>query len=164
MSDIEIVKGYVPGAIGRVVELHGTYYHAHWGFGPFFESKVAAGLAVFLGRYDDLTDGFWTTSVAGRVEGCIAIDGLHAEGEGAHLRWFIVSEALAGKGIGDRLLSAAIEFCRSKGYRRVFLWTFEGLDAARHLYEKHGFQLVEQHWGTQWGTRVKEQQFELRLP
>jgi hypothetical protein len=41
MSEIEICKGYVPGTIGRVVELHGAYYHAHWGFGAFFEAKVA---------------------------------------------------------------------------------------------------------------------------
>ncbi len=41
MPDIELVRGYVPGAIGRVAELHGTYYHAHWGFGLFFEAKVA---------------------------------------------------------------------------------------------------------------------------
>jgi hypothetical protein len=25
MADVEIVKGYIPGSIGRVAELHGTY-------------------------------------------------------------------------------------------------------------------------------------------
>jgi hypothetical protein len=57
MNEIEIHKGYVPGAIGRVVELHGTYYHAHWEFGGFFEAKVAGGLAEFMNRYDDQRDG-----------------------------------------------------------------------------------------------------------
>jgi len=46
---------------------------------------------------------------------------------------------------------------------RTVLWTFEGLHAARHLYEKSGFQLVEQYRGTQWGTEVNEQQFLLQL-
>lgn len=45
MSDVEIVKGYLPGSIGRVAELHGTYYHKHWGFSLFFEAKVATELS-----------------------------------------------------------------------------------------------------------------------
>ena len=163
MPDIEIAKGYVPGAIGRVAELHGTYYHAQWGFGLFFEAKVAAELVEFLGRYDDTSDGFWIASLVMRVEGSVTIDGLHAEDEGAHLRWFIMSDALRGRGVGNRLLTTAIDFCRSRGYLRVYLWTFEGLSAARHLYEKIGFKLVEQRRGTQWGATDNEQRFELRL-
>ncbi|OGK83497.1 MAG: hypothetical protein A2X52_10270 [Candidatus Rokubacteria bacterium GWC2_70_16] len=163
MPDIELARGYIPGAIGRVAELHGTYYHAHWGFGLFFEAKVATELGEFLGRYDDARDGFWLASSEGRVEGSVTIDGLHAEDEGAHLRWFIMSDALRGRGVGKRLITAAIDFCRSTGYGRVYLWTFEGLGAARHLYERAGFRLVEQRRGTQWGTAVDEQRFEIRL-
>jgi hypothetical protein len=33
--------------------------------------------------------------------------------------------------------------------------------AARHLYEKTGFRLVEQRRGSQWGVEVNEQRFEL---
>ena len=163
MSDVEILRGYVPGSIGRVAELHGTYYHDHWGFGLFFEAKVASELSAFLGRYDERRDGFWTALLGGRIEGSIAIDGVHAESEGAHLRWFIVSDALRGRAIGHRLINAAIDFCRTKGYKRIYLWSFEGLDAARHLYEKVGFRLVEQHRGSQWGIEVNEQRFELQL-
>ncbi len=163
MDDIEIHKGYVPGAIGRVIELHGMYYHSHWRFGAFFEAKVASELAEFLGRYDAQRDGFWTAGINGRVEGSLTIDSAHAEREGAHLRWFIMSDVLRGKGVGNRLMRAAIDFCRSNTYPRVYLWTFEGLHAARRLYEKAGFALVEQHRGTQWGTAVTEQRFELPL-
>ncbi len=163
MDDVEIRSGYVPGAIGRVVELHGTYYQAHWRFGAFFEAKVATELAEFFGRYNARRDGFWTASVSGRVEGSITIDGIHAADEGAHLRWFIMSDVLRGKGVGNGLIRAAVDFCRTHRYSRVNLWTFEGLHAARHLYEKAGFVLVEQHRGTQWGTEVTEQRFELRL-
>lgn len=163
MSDVEIFRGYVPGSIGRVAELHGTYYHNHWGFGLFFEAKVATELSAFLGRYDEGRDGFWTALLGGRVEGSIAIDGTHAKSEGAHLRWFIMSDALRGRGIGHRLINAAIDFCRNKGYKRVYLWSFEGLDAARHLYDKIGFRVVQEHRGTQWGIEVNEQRFELQL-
>ncbi len=163
MDDVEIRKGHVPGVIGRVIELHGTYYHAHSGFGPFFEAKVASELAEFITRYDEQRDGFWTAWTCDRVEGSITIDGIHAEDEGAHLRWFIISDTLRGKGVGNRLMSAAVDFCRGKGYDHVYLWTFESLNTARHLYEKAGFVLVEQRRGMQWGTEVNEQRFELRL-
>jgi GNAT superfamily N-acetyltransferase len=164
MTDIEISRGYAPGAIGRVVEMHGDYYARRWGFGIFFEAKAAKMLAEFLSRYDEKRDGFWTASRAGRVEGSIAIDGLRADTAGAHLRWFIVSEDLHGRGVGSALLSNAVDFCRSSGYRKVYLWTFEGLLSARRLYEKTGFRLVEQCPGTQWGKEVHEQRFELQLP
>jgi GNAT superfamily N-acetyltransferase len=164
MSGVEIVKGYIPGAIGRVAELHGTYYHQHWGFGLFFESRVASELSTFLGRYDEDRDGFWTVSSEGRIEGSITIDGIHAGDTGAHLRWFIVSDILRGRGMGNQLIKVAIAFCRDRVYKRIILNSFEGLHAAKHLYEKSGFKLVEQHRGTQWGTEVNEQRFEVLFP
>jgi GNAT superfamily N-acetyltransferase len=163
MSDVQIIRGYSPGSIGRVAELHGTYYQQHWGFGLFFEAKVASELASFLSRYNEQRDGFWTASVAGNIEGSITIDGSHAAVEGAHLRWFIMSDALRGEGIGNQLMRTAIGFCQSQGYRRVYLWTFEGLNAARHLYEKNGFTLVDQQKGVRWGREVNEQRLELKL-
>jgi GNAT superfamily N-acetyltransferase len=160
MSRIDIVAGYVPGAIGRVAELHGTYYHRHWNFGLFFEAKVATELSEFLKRFDARRDGFWTAVAQGRIEGAIAIDGIHGESKGAHLRWFIMSDAYRGKGTGNRLIDAAIRFCRNQGYPKIHLWTFEGLLPAKHLYEKAGFKLVQAHKGTMWGTEVNEQLFE----
>ncbi|MDD5168333.1 MAG: GNAT family N-acetyltransferase [Syntrophales bacterium] len=163
MIDFDIFPGYVPGAIGRVAELHSTYYHKHWNFSLFFEAKVATELAEFLRRYDRERDGFWIVVSGGRIEGSIAIDGIRAQDEGAHLRWFILSDALRGKNIGNRLIDTAIRFCRYRGYQRVYLSTFAGLDAARHLYEKAGFRLVEQQKGSHWGTEVNEQRFELQI-
>lgn len=160
MREVEF-DGYVPGAIGRVAELHATHYHRHWGFGLFFEAKVATELSEFLSRFDEARDGFWTVCLNDRVEGSIAIDGIKAATDGAHLRWFIVSPALRGRGIGNQLMEKAISFCRRKSYTRVYLWTIEDLQAARHLYEKFGLSLVEQFKGTQWGTEVIEQKFEL---
>ena len=156
--------GYTPGCIGRIAELHGTYYHAHWKFGLYFEAKVATERAAFLQRYDETRDRLWTAVVEGRIEGAIVIDGIHAATEGAHLRWFIVSDALRGRGAGRRLLAEALAFCRRKPYDRVFLWTFEGLDAARHLYTAAGFTRVHQQEGMQWGASVTEQRFELEGP
>lgn len=157
------VNGYVPGAIGRISELHGTYYAAHWNFGRFFEAKVATELSAFVQTYDEDRDGLWLAMEDGCVEGGIAIDGTHAADEGAHLRWFIVSDRLRGKGAGKQLLHRAATFCGEKRYPSIYLWTFEGLHAARHLYESVGFRMTCQRRGSQWGTEVNEQRFERRL-
>lgn len=162
MSEITIA-GYVPGAIGRVAELHATYYNKAWDFGLHFEAKVASELSEFLRRFDPARDGFWTANRSGCVEGSIAIDGARAETEGAHLRWFIVSDALRGLGVGNRLMQQAVGFCREREYSRVFLWSFQGLDPARHLYEKFGFRLAQETEGEQWGKRVLEQRYVLVL-
>jgi len=162
MAEVKLT-GYVPGAIGRVAELHGRYYHEHWGFGLYFESKVAADLSEFLCRFNEARDGFWVASDEEKIVGSIAIDGIHHDSKGAHLRWFIVAPENQGQGIGNILIREAVEFCRRKKFKRVYLWTFVGLDVARHLYERWGFRLREQHEGNQWGKTVAEQMFELVL-
>ena len=162
MSEM-ILTGYLPGAIGRIVELHASYYHRDWGFGLFFEARVAKEMSEFLSRFDEARDGFWIVCLNHRVEGGIAIDGIKALTDGAHLRWFILSPEVRGRGFGNSLMEEAISFCKMKDYRKVYLWTFEGLHAARHLYEKFGFKLVQQAEGTQWGKKVVEQKFDLLL-
>ena len=47
MDTIELISGYLPGAIGRITELHGTYYAKNWDLGLYFEAKVATELAAF---------------------------------------------------------------------------------------------------------------------
>lgn len=163
MADYEIIEGYIPGSIGRIVELHGRYYHSNWEFGAYFEAKVATDLAGFIGRYDDKRDRFWTVAIDDLVAGSLSVDGIHAHTEGAHLRWFIVSEELQGQGIGNQLIRSAIDFCKEKKYPSIYLWTFKGLLSARHLYEKAGFTLVEQCKGCEWGVEVVEQRLVLTL-
>jgi GNAT superfamily N-acetyltransferase len=160
---IAIHKNYLPGAIGRITELHARYYFPLVGFGLPFESKVACELSEFCNRYEDKRDGLWLALDNGVIQGAIAIDGSHADQDGAHLRWFIASDSTRGKGVGTMLLSAAIQFCHAAKYNRVYLWTFEGLSAARHLYEKFSFRLFFQQKGTQWGVEVNEQRFDLSV-
>ena len=160
MSEIAIHKGYQPGSIGRIAELHGRYYSVNWGFGSVFEAKVARELADLVDRYDSERDGFWIATKGGHVQGSIIIDGIDAQTKGAHLRWFIVSDAYRFQGLGSQLMKIAMDFCEVKEYDFVYLWTFEGLDPARHLYEKAGFELIRQYSGRQWGTEVNEQYFE----
>mgnify|MGYP002654624081 FL=1 len=157
---ISIQEGYVPGCIGRIAQLHASHYAASNGFGVAFEAKVARELADFCQNYVPGRDGIWLAQRDGRIEGSVVIDGTNAETQGAHLRWFITSAAIRGQGVGAQLLAKAIEFVQSRRYRTTYLWTFAGLDAARHLYESHQFQLVHEAAGNQWGSVVTEQRFE----
>ena len=84
--EAQIRAGCIPGAIGRITELHGTYYHTHWGFHLFFEAKVASELAAFLSRYTPEHDGFWLALVDQTIAGAIAIDGSEAAAQVARLR------------------------------------------------------------------------------
>lgn len=157
------IKGYIPGAIGRITELHAIYYSKQASFNLYFESKVATEMSEFLTRFNPDRDGFWIAYINGQIVGSIVIDGIKSNTEGLHLRWFIVSPNYQGRGIGTRLLESAIGFCRKVESKRVYLWTFSGLDAARHLYEKFGFILREEITAKTWGKTVKEQLFELLL-
>lgn len=165
MSNWTIMKvsEYSPGLLGRVTELHGRYYHHHWGFDLFFEAKVAMEMVPFLERFVPVRDGLWVSMKHDRVIGSVAICGQDAGTVGARLRWLIVEPEHQGMGIGKALVEKAVDFCRRSGFRRVWLTTFAGLDAARHIYEKEGFQLQEEQEDAHWGRTVREQLFELLM-
>lgn len=155
-----IEQRYRLGAIGRITEMHATWYAKAHGFGAVFESKVAAGLAELVERLDHARNGLWLATVEGRVVGSIAIDGQDQPDGAAHLRFFIVDESVRGTGAGRQLLRQALSFVDARGFSKTRLWTFQGLDAARHLYEADGFTLTKSWLGTQWGPEVVEQIFE----
>jgi GNAT superfamily N-acetyltransferase len=155
--------GYSPGVIGRITELHAVYYREHWNFDIRFETQVGRELSVFLRDFSDGRDFFRTATVGGRFAGSIAIDGKEAALEGARLRWFIVEPEFQRGGIGRRLIREAVGFCRDAGYRRVYLWTFKGLDRARALYESEGLRLNLERDASPWGHDITEQMFTLEL-
>ena len=152
-----IHEGYVPGCIGDIAGLHARYYAKKSGFGVYFEKKVATELSQFAGTLPSPDKAIWLYMEEDRTLGSIAIDG-DTEKNTAHLRWFIVDDALRGTGVGRCLLDCAMAFVDPR-FEATYLWTFQGLDAARHLYESVGFQLAEAFAGEQWGKTVIEQRF-----
>lgn len=163
LYEIELYRGYRPGVLGRIADLHGAYYHPTWGLDRQFETDVAVELADFLAHYRPGRDGLWLATRDGTVEGSIAIDGREADQpDGARLRWFLLSDRLRGQGLGKQLVETAMGFCRSCGYSTVHLLTFEGLEQARRLYEAAGFVLAKQWTEEVWGTTIQEQKFLFR--
>lgn len=157
------ISDYQPGALGRVCEMQARYYTRAWGFGSAFEIKVAGEMAGFMARFDPSRDMFKIACGENRIAGSITIDGSETGDDRAHLRWFIVDDESRGCGVGRRLLDLAVIFAESRGFRLVYLWSFEGLAQARYLYESAGFELTEARRGSGWGAEVTEQMFELRL-
>lgn len=156
---VTLGAGYLPGLLGRVVEMHASYYSRHYGFGHVFEARVAAGMAEFLGRIDHPANQTFHARLEGRIVGAVTIDGEDLGQGRAHLRWFILDDAARGRGLGQKLLGLAMAHVDKGDFAETRLWTFKGLDAGRHLYERAGFALVAEAPGSQWGREVIEQVF-----
>lgn len=156
---ISIQTGYRPGIMARITELHALFYARTAGFGQAFESVVAAGLAEFGYRLGNPKNAIWTAIQDGQIIGSIAIDGEDMGAGKAHLRWFIVDDSARGSGVGKQLLDTALAFVDAQRFTETHLWTFSGLEAARHLYESRSFSLAEERPGSQWGSKVLEQRF-----
>jgi len=162
MSPAIKLDGYRPGCAASIVKLHMDYYAGEWGFGRLFEAMVAGELGAFLSRYDAEQDLFLNAFAADdALLGSITIDG--AGGDTAQLRWFIVSAAARGAGLGRELMDRAMGFCRDRCFDRVFLTTFAGLDVARKLYEGAGFRLTDETEKDPWSGTVGIQRFDIDL-
>lgn len=160
INAIELRQGYRPGVIASVAGLHASYYSTNFGFGAAFERKVATEMSEFMSRIESPSNATFSTYLGDALLGSVSLDGEDLEEGVSHLRWFIVSPDAQGMGIGNQLIEKATSYVDAANFERTRLWTFKGLDAARHLYEKNGFELVHETPGRQWGTEVIEQEFE----
>ena len=150
-----------PGDIGYITYLHGTLYAAEYGLDHTFEGYVAAGIGEFAQKYDANKDYFAVAELDGRIVGAIAI--VDQPDRTAQLRWFLVHPDARGRGLGKRLLRDAVDFCRQRNYKGVFLWTISELTTAAHLYRDAGFELTEQNTHEIWGAVRTEERYELSL-
>jgi len=146
---------------GYVIFLHGILYSEEYGLDSSFEAQVGQEITEFLSQFDPQWDGFWVVEAGGRVVGAIVI--FHRSRESAQLRWFIVCPPYRGLGLGRKLMTCAIDFCRAKRYKKVFLWTFDELHAAMHLYRSFGFRRTEAKTHPCWGRNLTEERYDLDL-
>jgi DNA-binding MarR family transcriptional regulator/ribosomal protein S18 acetylase RimI-like enzyme len=149
------------GDAGYVTFLHGIIYAEEYGLDSTFELEVGQGIMEFVGQFDPKWDGFWVAEAVDHVVGAIVI--VHRGRELAQLRWFILYPAYRGLGLGRKLMTCAVNFCRDKQFKKVFLWTFDELDAAIHLYRSFGFERNEKKTHRRWGRDLTEERYELDL-
>ncbi|MGC9523480.1 MAG: GNAT family N-acetyltransferase [Anaerolineae bacterium] len=160
LQDIEIHTDLRPGNIGEIIALHGKLYAAAYGWDATFEAYVAEPLAQFAKR-QGYRERLWIVKHRGHVAGSIAI--VEASPFDAQLRWFLLHPDLRGRGLGRKLITDAIAFCRSRGYTSIHLWTAGRLTSAIRLYQSVGFILTEEVLHELWGDLIREQRYDLRL-
>jgi len=156
-----LLRTHKPGDIGWIIHRHGVLYAEEYGFDETFEALVADILARFIQHHDPKRERLWIAEQDGERIGSIMI--VDAGEEVAQLRILLVEPKTRGSGIGKRLIDECLDFSKRAGYKKIKLWTQSNLDAARHLYEKAGFKLVEEKPHKSFGHDLVAQVWELPL-
>ena len=155
-NDSVIIRSQRPGDAGYVSYMHGVLYEKEYGMDRVFEQYVISGIAKFLETKSE--GNLWVAEAGGRIIGSIGIVGV--DKETAQLRWFLLEPEYRGTGLGRRLMNVAMDYCREKDFKKIFLWTFQGLDAARHLYRSFGFTPTEEVENNTWRDKLVEERWD----
>ena len=144
-----------PGDMGRVVQQQTAIYAREYGWNWEFEALVAEIVAKYLREYDPTCERCWIAEKDGEGVGSVFV--IRHDQTTAKLRMLYVDASARGMGIGQRLVDECVRFARQVGYTRMLLWTVDILTDARKLYQKAGFELVEEEPMVSFGKALVSQ-------
>jgi DNA-binding MarR family transcriptional regulator/N-acetylglutamate synthase-like GNAT family acetyltransferase len=149
------------GDLGWVIGRHGAVYAAEFGWDESFEALVARIVADYAQQHDPQRESAWIAEIDGEPVGCVFC--VRKDDETAQLRILLVEPSARGFGVGTALVDACLEFARQAGYRTVVLWTNSVLEAARRIYERAGFKLIDEQPHHSYGHDLVSQWWVLEL-
>jgi len=147
--------------MGWIVHRQALLYADEYGWDGTYEALAAEIVAQFIKNYDPRRERAWVAEKDGERVGAVFV----AQGSDqiAKLRLLHVERQARGLGIGQRLVEECIRFARQAGYQKMTLWTQSILLAARHIYEKSGFQVVHEEKHHSFGKDLTAETWELNL-
>lgn len=160
-NDVITIRPFTQSDIEYVISRHKTLYYAERHLSGTFSEYVDKIVYSFVNKYNEKTDCLKILECNGVPAGSIAI--AKVDENTAQLRFFMLEPEMRQRGYGNRLMNMALDFCREKGYKKVFLLTITAQIIARHVYETHGFYRVSSNDKSEWGNGVIEECWELNL-
>src|SRR5579864_3614818 len=156
-----LLRPHQPGDMGWVIHRHGTLYAQDYGWDERFEALVAEIAAKFIQKFDPKRERCWIAEKDGGMVGSVFL--VRESEKVARLRLLLVEPSARGLGIGNRLVEECTRFARQAGYKKITLWTQSILHAARHIYKKAGYRLVEQERHREFGYDLVGETWDLIL-
>jgi DNA-binding MarR family transcriptional regulator/predicted GNAT family acetyltransferase len=156
-----LLRPHRPGDMGWITQRHGALYAQEYGWDIQFEALVAEIVAKFIRTFDPRRECCWIAEKDGENVGSVVL--VEEAADVAKLRLLLVEPRARGLGIGARLVQECLRFARQAGYRAVRLWTNSVLVAARRLYEREEFRLIEAQPHFSFGHELIGETWELAL-
>ncbi len=156
-----VLRDPQPGDMGWVVQQHGEVYAREYGWNTHFEALVAGIVEKFIRNFKPEAEKCWIAELDGLKVGAVFV--VRQSATLCKLRMLILTPEARGLGLGGRLTDECIAFARSKGYKKMQLWTNSCLDAARAIYTRRGFVMTTSEPYQGFGKDLVGETWELKL-